>query len=74
VKLNGVHQLLVYADDSNLLGGSIHTIKKSAEAILVGSKETGPEVNGDKTKKMVMSGCQNVGRSHKMKSDKGSFL
>jgi hypothetical protein len=54
------------------LGGSVHIVKKSAEAISVGSKETGPEVNCDKTKKIVMSGYQNVGRSHKMKIDKGS--
>jgi len=28
LKLNDAHQLLVYADDVNILGGSVHTIKK----------------------------------------------
>jgi hypothetical protein len=31
--------LLVYADDVNILGGSIHTIKKKAEALIVASKD-----------------------------------
>ena len=26
-KLNGAHQLLAYADDVNILGGSVHTVK-----------------------------------------------
>ena len=32
LKLNGTHQLLAYADDVNILGGSIHTLKENAEA------------------------------------------
>jgi len=73
LKLNGTHQLLVYADDVNILGGSIHTIKENAEALVVSSKETGLEVNADKTKYMVMSRDQNAGRSHSMKTDNSSF-
>ena len=41
MKLNGTHQLLVYADDVNILGGSEHIVKKNIEALVVASKETG---------------------------------
>ena len=36
-------------------GGSVHTVKKNIEALVVASKEIGLEVNADKTKYMVMS-------------------
>jgi hypothetical protein len=48
LKLNGTHQLLVYVDD-NIVGESVHSIKKNKEALLVGSKETGLAVNADNT-------------------------
>ena len=50
LKLNGTHQLLAYADDVNILGGSAHTVKENAEALLVATREIGLEVNADKTK------------------------
>ena len=39
LKLNGTYQLLVYADDVNILGGSVHTVKKNAEALVVAGKK-----------------------------------
>jgi len=61
LKLNGTHQLWVYAGDVNILGGSMHTVEKNTEALLVTSKATGLEVNADKTKYVVMSRYQNTG-------------
>jgi len=46
-----------------ILGGSAHTIKENAEALVVAIKEIGLKVNADKTKYMIMSRDQNAGRS-----------
>ena len=48
LKLNGTLQLLAYADDVNILCGSIHTLEKNTEALLVSIKGTDLEVNADK--------------------------
>jgi hypothetical protein len=29
LKLNSIHQILVYADDVNIPGGSVHTVKET---------------------------------------------
>jgi hypothetical protein len=73
LKLNGTHQLLVYADDVNILGGSVHTIQENAEALVIACREIGLEENADKTKYMVMSRDQYAGRSHSIKTDNSSF-
>jgi hypothetical protein len=67
LKLNGTHQLLSYADDVNILGGSVHTVKENAEALVVTTKETGLEANAAKMKYMVMSRDRNAGRGRSVK-------
>jgi hypothetical protein len=73
LKLNGTYQLMVYADDVNILGGSVHTVKENTEALVAASKESGLEVNADKTEYMVVSRDQNAGRIHSMKIDNSSI-
>jgi len=38
LKLNGTHQLLAYADDVNILAGSMHTLKEKAEALIAATR------------------------------------
>jgi hypothetical protein len=55
LKLNGTHQLLAYADDVNLLGDNIATIKKKTETLTDASKEVGLEINVEKTNVAISS-------------------
>jgi hypothetical protein len=61
LKLNGTHQLFVYADDVNLLGDNRGTIKKNTEALIDASMDVAVEVNAEKIKYMLLSPHQNVG-------------
>ena len=64
MKLHGIHQLLVYADNFSVLVGSIPTMKKKTEPLVVASRETGPEVNAEKAKYMVTFQDQNTGQNY----------
>jgi len=56
LKLNGTHEILVYADGRKRI-----YCKENTEDLLVASKQTGLEVSADKSKYMVMSRDQNAG-------------
>jgi hypothetical protein len=73
LKLNGSHQLLAYADDVNVLGNNIDTIKKNTKTLIDASKEVGIEINVDKTKYMLRSRHQSVGQNREIKIANRSF-
>jgi hypothetical protein len=73
MKLNGTHQFLPYADDVNLLGDNIDTIKKNMETLIDASKEVSPEINVEKTKYMLLFRHQNVGQNRDIKTANRSF-
>jgi hypothetical protein len=67
LKLNGTHKLLVCADDVNLLGGNINTIKKKSEALTDACKEVGLGINSEKIKYILMSRHQNARKYYNIK-------
>jgi len=72
LKLNGTHQLLIYAGDNNKLGWCVHTVKNT-EVLVVAGGQIGIEVNANKTKCMVMSRDQNEGWRRNTKTDNTSL-
>jgi hypothetical protein len=71
--LNGTHQLLAYADDINIVGENIDTIRKNAKALIGAGKEVGLEVGRKKTKYVLMSRGQKAGQKHGIKTANISF-
>jgi hypothetical protein len=62
LKLNCTHQLQVYADVVNILGGSMHTKKKNTEALVVVSMKITLEANAETSKYIFISVDQHGGR------------
>jgi hypothetical protein len=73
LKIKGTHQLLAYADDVTVLGGSVQKKKKNTEALIAATKQIGLKVNADKTKYMAMFRDQNAVRNHSINIDNSSF-
>jgi hypothetical protein len=67
LKLSGPHQLLLYADDVNLMDDKIDTIKKNTEILIDAKEEVGVEVNVEKTKYILLSCHQNAGKNRDIK-------
>jgi hypothetical protein len=61
LKLNGTHQLLLYADGVNLLDDNIDTIKENTQTLFDVSKEVDLEVSTERTKCMLLPPHQNAG-------------
>jgi hypothetical protein len=64
---------LVYADDVNILDGSINTIEKNTETWVAVNSETGLQENADETKYIVMSRGTKTGRIRITEIDNSSF-
>jgi len=71
LKLYGT-QLLVHVNDINIRRKSTY-FHENTDTLVAASQETGLEVNGDKTRYIVMPQDQNAGKCHNIKIGNSSF-
>ena len=60
MELNGKQLLLVYADDVNMLGKNLQTVRENAENFIKASKDIDLKVNSEEIKYMIISRLQNI--------------
>jgi len=70
---NETHQLFVDADDINLLGDTVNTVKENSGTILEAIRNVGLEINAEKTKYIGMSPHQKSGHNQNILIGNESF-
>jgi hypothetical protein len=73
LELNGTHHVFVYADDINLLGDNINSIKENSETLLKANRAVGLGINVEKTKYMITYRRPNSGQNQNIRIINESF-
>ncbi|PSN43959.1 hypothetical protein C0J52_12363 [Blattella germanica] len=73
VQLNGIHKLLVYADDMVLLGDSEEVLKANMHILRSNTRKLGLEVNVNKTKYMVTRRNTSCNANGQLMINEGNF-
>ena len=71
--MNGKYRLLVYADDVNMLGENLQTIRENTEIFIKASKDILLEVNSENTKYVITSRQENIVQNQNIVIENLSF-